>query len=306
MNSGGRLEKALAEREFAVTAEIGPPRNASGESVRAKARLLKGFVHAANVTDCQSAVVRLASLAAALHVQAEGVEAVWQMTCRDRNRIAMQSDLLGAASLGIKNVLCLTGDHQKFGNHPAAKNVFDLDSVQMVEMVRRMRDDGRFDCGDEIKGPLPRFLIGAVENATAEPTALRLLRLRKKVAAGAQFIQTQGVFDLARFEVFMREAADAGILENCRLLAGVIPLKSARAARFMNERVPGVRIPDEVVRRMEQSRDQEEEGIRIAVETVDALRRVPGVAGVHLMAVAWEEAVPRIVSEAGIKPLGDR
>jgi len=296
----GRLARTLSEGRFAVTAEVGPPKHGSAEQMRQKARLLRDWVDALNVTDCQSAVVRLSSWAGCLHVQEEGVEAVLQMTCRDRNRIALQSDLLGAASLGIRNVLCLTGDHPRFGNHPQAKGVFDLDSIQLLRVARGLTE-GRFANGEAMKGPAPALLLGAVENPTAGPPELRVLRLEKKTEAGARFIQTQGIFDLERFRRFMSLAAAKGITDRLRLLAGVIVLRSARAARFMQDNVPGINIPRTLVERMEKAHDPQEEGVAIAVETVRALREIPGVAGVHLMAIGWEEIIPRIVAEAGLR-----
>ncbi|MDI6906652.1 MAG: methylenetetrahydrofolate reductase [Thermoanaerobacterales bacterium] len=295
-----RLARTLSEARFAVTAEVGPPKHAAARDMREKARLLRGWVDAVNVTDCQSAVVRLSSLAGCLHVQDEGVEAVLQVTCRDKNRIAIQSDLLGAASLGIRNVLCLTGDHQRFGNHPQAKGVFDLDSVQLLGVAKGLTE-GRFANGETMKGPAPELLLGAVENPTAGPPELRALRLAKKVEAGVRFVQTQGVFDLERFKQFMALVNARGLTQRAALLAGVIVLKSGRAARFMRENVPGIYIPEGLVERMERAPDPREEGVAIAVETVRTLREIPGVAGVHLMAIGWEEIMPRIVSEAGLR-----
>ena len=296
------LERVLREGHFAVTGEIGPPKSADGDVVRKKAQILRGFVDAANITDCQTAIVRMSSIASGVLVQQEGVEAVIQMTCRDRNRIAIQADLLGAAALGMKNLLCLTGDHQKFGNHPEAKGVFDLDSIQLLDMVRRMRDERKFQCGEEIKGKTVEFFIGAAENPFADPFEFRVQRLAKKVAAGAQFIQTQIVYNLERFKKFMEMAHDMGLTEKVYILAGITPPKSFGMARYMKYFVPGLDVPDEILKRMKGAKDKREEGINIAVEIIEQVREIPGIAGVHIMAIEWEEAVPEIVKRAGLHP----
>jgi methylenetetrahydrofolate reductase (NADPH) len=313
--SGSNLEKLLRAGHFVVTAEIGPPQSADPEVIRRKARLLKGVVDAANITDNQTAIVRMSSIASAALALQEGVEPIVQMTCRDRNRLAMQSDLLGAYALGARNLLCLTGDHQSFGNHPTAKNVHDLDSIQFIRMVRDMRDEGRFQCGDEIRGVRPAFFIGAAENPFADPFDFRPYRLAKKIAAGVDFIQTQIILDIPRFREFMKRVVDMGLHEKVYILAGIGPLKSAGAARYMRDKVPGMRVRDEYVERMEAAvagipkEDKkgrreawEREGIRIAIEQIQELREIPGVAGVHIMAIEWEEAVRPIVEGAGLLP----
>jgi 5,10-methylenetetrahydrofolate reductase len=313
--SGSNLEKLLRAGHFVVTAEIGPPQSADPEVIRRKARLLKGVVDATNITDNQTAIVRMSSIASAVLAMQEGVEPIVQMTCRDRNRLAMQSDLLGAYALGARNLLCLTGDHQSFGNHPTAKNVYDLDSIQFIRMVRDMRDEGRFQCGDEIKGVRPRFFIGAAENPFGDPFDFRPYRLMKKVAAGVDFIQTQIILDIPRFREFMKRVVDMGLHEKVYILAGIGPLKSAGAARYMRDKVPGMRVRDEYVERMEaavagipkedkKARKEawEREGIRIAIEQIQELCEIPGVAGVHIMAIEWEEAVRPIVEGAGLLP----
>jgi len=313
--SGSNLEKLLRAGHFVVTAEIGPPQSADPEVIRCKARLLKGVVDATNITDNQTAIVRMSSIASAVLAMQEGMEPIVQMTCRDRNRLAMQSDLLGAYALGARNLLCLTGDHQSFGNHPTAKNVHDLDSIQFIRMVRDMRDEGRFQCGDEIKGVRPRFFIGAAENPFADPFDFRPYRLMKKIAAGVDFIQTQIILDIPRFREFMKRVVDMGLHEKVYILAGIGPLKSAGAARYMRDKVPGMRVRDEYVERMEaavagipkedkKARKEawEREGIRIAIEQIQELREIPGVAGVHIMAIEWEEAVRPIVEGAGLLP----
>ncbi|MBO8137529.1 MAG: methylenetetrahydrofolate reductase [Desulfotomaculum sp.] len=301
MKSGSNLEKVLSQGKFAVTAEIGPPKNASPEKLVQDAKILKGWVDAVNITDNQTAVVRLSSIAAGVHLAQNGVEPVVQMTCRDRNRIAMQSDLLGAYSLGIRNLLCLSGDHQKFGNHPQAKNVYDIDSIQLIDMVRGMRDDRKFLCGEEIKEHHPRYFIGAVANPFADPFEFRVLRLEKKINAGADFIQTQSIFDINRFEKFMEMVRRRGLHKKVYIIAGVTPLKSARAARFIQKRVAGMIVPDQLIERMEKAGDQKAEGIKIAVEQIQHIKTIEGVAGVHIMAINWESVVPQIVEMAGLR-----
>ncbi len=301
--SAGRLQQLLAAGRFVVTAEAGPPRGARPEVIRRKAALLRGKVDACNVTDNQTSVVRMCSLAACGILLGEGLEPVLQMTCRDRNRIALQSDILGAASLGIKNILCLSGDHQRFGDHPGAKNVFDLDSVQLVQVARRLRDEGLFAGGKPVDGK-PELFIGAVENPFADPFSIRVPRLAKKIAAGAQFIQTQCVFNLEKFAKWMEGVRARGLHERVAILAGVTPMKSLGAARYMAEKVAGMDVPTEIIKRIEgadKSR-RAEEGIALAAETVQRLQDIPGVRGVHLMAIEWEEAVPEILSRAGLLP----
>ncbi|HXP94723.1 MAG TPA: methylenetetrahydrofolate reductase [Candidatus Binatia bacterium] len=294
------LRAALTERRFAVTAEIGPPRGANAEAIRRAARALRGWVDAANVTDNQGAMVRMASWAGSLIAMQEGVEPVMQLVCRDRNRMALQSDLLGAGALGIPNVLLLTGDHPKFGDHPDARGVFDLDSVQLVWMARTMRDDGRLLSGLELKPP-PRWTIGAVENPFAPPLRYRAERLGKKVAAGADFVQTQYVFDLPRFGEWMQSVRELGLAERCAVLAGVGPIRSAKALDRMHQ-IPGIVIPDEVTNRLRGVPSDRflDESIAICAEIVRALREIPGVAGVHVMAFGLEEAVPEILERAGL------
>lgn len=313
--SGSNLERVLRAGHFAVTAELGPPQGADPEDVRRKARLLKGVVDAVNLTDNQTAIVRMSSIAAGLLALSEGLEPVVQMTCRDRNRLAMQSDLLGAYALGVRNVLCLTGDHQSFGNHPTAKNVHDLDSIQLVQMLRKLRDEECFQCGDKVKGVAPRFFIGAAANPFGDPFEFRPYRLAKKVAAGADFIQTQLIYDIPRFREFMKRVVDMGLHERVYILAGVGPLKSAAAARYMRDKVPGMIVRDEYVERMEAAvagipkEDKvarreawQQEGIRICIEQIQEIREIEGVAGVHIMAIEWEEAVKPIVEGAGLLP----
>lgn len=301
MRSGSNLERVLSDGKFAVTAELGPPKSADADVIRRKIEILKGKVDAANVTDCQTAVVRLSSIAAGAIMTQMGLEPVAQMTTRDRNRIAMQSDLLGAAALGIKNILCLTGDHQKFGNHPEAKGVFDLDSIQLIQMAKNMRDEKRFLNGEEMEVE-PRFFIGAAENPFADPFEFRAARLAKKVTAGVDFIQTQIVYNIEKFALWMDEVRKSGLHKKVYILAGVAPLKSLGMAKYMKNRVPGMDVPDTIIGRMEKAEDSKQEGIQICVDVINEVRKIEGVAGVHIMAVEWEEAVPAIVEKADLLP----
>jgi methylenetetrahydrofolate reductase (NADPH) len=303
MKSASNLERVLAAGHFAVTAECGPPRGADPASLLEKGKLLRGSVDACNVTDNQTAVVRLCSLAACSLLRGLGLDPVMQMVCRDRNRIAAQSDVLGAAALGIANLLCLSGDHQKQGNQPQARNVFDIDSVQLVHAVRTMRDEGTLIGGDKLEAP-PRIFVGAAENPFADPFVIRVPRLAKKVAAGADFIQTQCVFNLEKFAKWMEGVRQRGLHEKTAILAGITPLKSARMAQYMATRVAGMDVPEALVKRMQGApKDKAKaEGIAVAVETIRAVRAIPGVRGVHLMAIEWEDAVPEIVKQSGLLP----
>lgn len=301
VKSGSNLEKILTSGQFAVTGEAGPPKGASSEVMRKKGELLRAAADALNVTDNQTAVVRLSSLAGCLLLKEIGVESVLQVVVRDRNRLALQSDILGAAALGIRNVLCLSGDHQSLGNHPTAKGVYDLDSVNLVRLVRTMRDEHRFLNGEPISGEVPMF-IGAAANPFADPFELRVARLAKKVLAGADFIQTQAVFDVPRFFEWMKRVRDRGLDEQTHILAGVLPMKSVKMATHMRDHVAGVRLPDEFVRRMASAADPREEGLLICLETIEQLRSVRGVHGIHIMAVGWEDVVPRLVERAGLAP----
>jgi methylenetetrahydrofolate reductase (NADPH) len=280
MKSDSRLEKVLTAGKFAVTAELGPPQNANPEAVKKKAQHCLGNVEGANITDNQTAIVRMSSIAAAAIAISCGVEPVVQMVCRDRNRIAMQSDILGAAALGVNNLLCLSGDHQIFGNHPQAANVFDIDSVQLIAMVKRMRDDKQFISGDPIKEHEPRLFIGAVENPFADPFEFRVARLAKKINAGADFIQTQCVFDLDKFSRWMELIVKEGLHKKVYILAGLTPVRSHRALKYMKSEVAGMSIPDELITRMESAE----------------------VSGIHLMPIGWESITPVILERAGLLP----
>jgi len=295
------LEKVLTGGQFAVTGEAGPPKGASPDVMRKKGELLRAAADALNVTDNQTAVARLSSLAGCLLLQEVGVEPVLQMVVRDRNRLALQGDILGAAALGIRNVLCLSGDHQSLGNHPGARGVYDIDSINLVRLVRTMRDEHRFLNGEPMSGELPMF-IGAAGHPFADPFELQLARLAKKVLAGADFVQTQAVFDMPRFLEWMKRVTDRGLHEKTHILAGVLPMKSAKMAAHMRDNVPGVRMPDDLVRRMASAADQKEEGLAICLETIEQLRSARGVHGIHVMAVGWEEVVPGLVERAGLVP----
>jgi methylenetetrahydrofolate reductase (NADPH) len=303
MKTESVLEKILAAGHLAVTSECGPPRGAVPEKVREKAEKLRGYVDAINVTDNQTAMVRMSSFAACLIIRQMGLHPILQMVTRDRNRLAMQSDILGAYSHGINTMLCLSGDHPCFGDHPMAANVYDLDSIQFVQMVRAMRDNGKFQGGDEILNP-PKMFIGAAANPFADPFELRVARLAKKVKAGADFIQTQCIYDLPRFEKWMQGVRDRGLHEKIHILAGVTPFKSAGMAKYMKNKVPGMSVPDEMIKRMAgvPKDKQAEEGISLCVETIQRLKEVKGVAGFHIMAIEWEEKVPEIVKMAGLHP----
>jgi len=320
---GSNLEKMLRAGHFVVTGELGPPQSADPAVIREKAALLKGLVDAVNITDNQTAIVRMSSIGAGALVLQEGLEPVIQMTCRDRNRLAIQADLLGASALGLKNLLCLTGDHQIFGNHPTAKNVYDMDSLQMVHMVTEMRDKAIFQCGDEMKGQTAGFLVGAAAAPFADPVPFRPLRLAKKIKAGANFIQTQLVYDVKEFAIYMEKVRELGVHKEAYILAGVGPLKSPGMAKYMKNNVPGILVPDEVIDRMleagkewagkkaselapeekkARSKAWQTEGIQVCIDLIKDIKKIEGVAGVHIMAIEWEEAVKPIVEGAGLYP----
>ncbi len=301
MIAASNLEKVLKSGEFVVTGELGPPKSAEGEKVEHHAEMMREYVDAYNLTDNQTAIVRTSSIACGALLVNMGLDPIIQITCRDRNRIAIQGDVLGAVALGMKNILCLQGDHAKFGNEPQAKNVNDLDSMQLIRMLKNMRDEQVFSGGEKLEAPID-ILIGAVENPFADPFEYRAYRLAKKVDAGIDFLQTQAIFDMERFELWMEKVRELGIHKRVPILAGVIPMKSMGAARYMKNNVSGMLLPDELLDRMKASENKKEEGIKICVETIEHLKTVEGVAGVHIMAVAWEEIVPEIVTRAGLLP----
>jgi methylenetetrahydrofolate reductase (NADPH) len=304
MKTNSNLEKVLAAGHLAVTSECGPPRGSDAATIIEKAKYLEGVVDAVNVTDNQTAMVRMSSFAGSVLVKQQGLHPLLQMVTRDRNRLAMQADILGAYALGIDTMLCLSGDHTKFGDHPMAANVHDIDSIQFLQMVKAMRDEGVFQGGAEIKKGAPKMFIGAAANPFADPFELRVMRLAKKIAAGADFIQTQCIFNVEKFERWMEGVRKMGLHKKCYILAGVTPMKSVGAARFMKNRVPGMDVPAELVERMGsvEKEKQPEEGVNICIETIERLKKIEGVAGFHIMAIEWEEKVEEIVKRAGLYP----
>ena len=319
MKSGSNLERVIASGNPAVTAELGPPMSADPHEVIKKANLLKGYCDAANITDCQTAVVRISSIAAAVLAMREGLEPVMQMTCRDRNRIAIQADLLGAAALGIKNCLCIAGDHQSFSaagklkGHPGAKNVYDVDSIQLVGILKKMRDESLQEGGDKLE-VAPKLFIGAAFTPGGEPMDYRPYRLKKKVEAGADFIQTQGIYDVEMFKSQMEKVRNLGVHERTAILGGIIVPRTAMMLRYMDSSVAGVSVPKALIERMMKVKDaagddkkkakaaQEAEGIKIAVELIQQVLEIPGVKGVHIQAIEWETAMPEILRAAGLYP----
>ena len=302
MKSDGNLEKVFEKGHFAVTSELGPPKGNDVSVIQRKVDFLRGYVDAVNVTDNQTAIVRMSSIATCAFVIQMGMEPVMQMVTRDRNRIAMQSDIFGATALGIRNIVCLTGDHHTFGNQVNAKNVHDLDSVQLIDMVRMMRDEGTLLGGeDKIDGEIKLF-IGGAANPFADPFEFRALRTAKKAAAGVDFIQTQCIYDMERFREWMKMIRDLGVHEKVHIMAGVTPLKSAGMARYMAKNVAGITIPDALIDRMAKAAKGSEEGIRICVEQIQELREIEGVHGVHIMAIEWEQMISKITEMAGLLP----
>jgi methylenetetrahydrofolate reductase (NADPH) len=303
MKTNSQLEKILAAGHLAVTSEVGPPRGANVEKVKEKAEMMRGIVDGVNVTDNQTAVVRLSSWAACIILKQMGLNPVLQMVTRDKNRLAMQADLLGVWAHGVDTMLCLSGDHPRFGDHPTAANVYDLDSIQLIQTVRKMRDEGKFQGGDDIINP-PKMFIGAAANPFADPFELRVARLAKKVKAGVDFIQTQCIYNVEKFEKWMEGVRDRGLHEKVYIMAGITPMKSAGMAKYMKNKVPGMDVPDDVVQRMAgvPKEKQVEEGMKMCQETMERLKECKGVAGFHIMAIEWEQKVPEIVERAGLLP----
>jgi len=300
MISGSNLERLLREGHFVVCGEMSPPQGADRSPILKKCSYFKGITDAVNLTDNQTAIVRMSSVMSSVFALEGGIEPIMQMTCRDRNRLAQQSDILAAGAAGVKNILCLSGDYQSFGNFPDAKGVFDLDSIQLIHTVAGM-NAGKFLNGDEIKPP-PHMFIGGAANPFGEPFDLRIIRLGKKISAGAHFIQTQPVFDMPRFERWMSAVRDEGYDQQVFILAGVMPVRGAKALEYMRDSVPGMSIAEEYIRRMKAASDAKEEGVAICVETIKRLKEIPGVKGVHIMPVMWESITARIVEEAGLLP----
>jgi len=303
LKSGSNLEKVLMAGHFALTGECGPPKGANVEHLKEKFSHLKSVVDAVNVTDNQTAVVRMSSWAASALMIQNGVEPNFQMVCRDRNRLAMQSDILGAYAMGVRNMLCLSGDHQTFGNHPQAKNVYDIDSMQLISLVKKMRDEGKFLNDEDIDGP-PKMFIGAAANPFADPFEFRVHRMGMKIAAGADFIQTQCIYNMDKFRAFMKIAVDMGLHEKAYILAGITPMKSVGMAQYMAKSVPGMDVPESLIKRLRGAGKGKvaEEGIQFAIEQIQEFKEMKGIAGIHLMAIEWEHKVPEIAERAGLLP----
>jgi len=294
------LEESLSERRFAVTAEIGPPKGADPLKIRDKAILLEGCADAFNITDNQTAVVRMSSLAGSVILLQMEMEPIMQMTCRDRNRIGLQSDVLGAAALGVRNILCLTGDHQSFGNHPAAKGVFDVDSLQLLQIIKNMRDEGIFQSGDPLLAKRPCVFLGAAANPYADPFEIQVDHLRKKIDAGAEFVQTQSVYNIEKFTIWMDDVRSQGLDKKVHILAGITPLKSIKMAERMKFHVPGTDVPDLVYERIKNASDPAKEGYQIALQTIQELKNLKGIHGIHITALFWEEIIPSLIKESGL------
>ncbi len=294
------FEKVLITKGFAVTAEIGPPKGCDAERIKVKARILNNYANAFNITDNQTGVVRLSSLGGCVILLDMGFEPIMQMACRDRNRIALQSDVLGAYAVGVRNILFMTGDHQCLGNHPEARGVFDLDSVQLIKVVKDMRDQGVFQSGDEIKFGRPDVFIGGVANPFADLLSFRVDRLEKKIFAGVDFIQTQSVFNIERFNCWMDEVRSRGLDKKVFILAGITPLKSLKLCERMKFYVPGVDIPDIIYNRMKNTDDERKEGFNISLELIKDIKKIKGVSGIHITALFWEDIIPSLVTQAGL------
>ncbi len=300
MSEKSRLQRLLEQGQFTVTAEITPPMGGDGQLVLEKARTMRGYVDAVNITDNPSAVMRMSSIASATFAAQAGVEPIIQMTCRDRNRIAMQSDLLGAWAMGLRNLLCLSGDHQSFGNDPQAKNVYDLDSIQLLQTMNRLKQESRFLSGKETKAP-PKFFLGATASPFADPPELQMIRLQKKIAAGAQFIQTQTIYDVDRFAEWMKGVRKLGLHEQAHILVGVMVNKSVRSMEMTN-RVPGIDVPEKLLERMRQAEYAQAEGLKVALELIGQLKQVEGVSGVHVIAVGWQTVLPVLIGGVELLP----
>ncbi len=298
-SSRGRLERVLRAGEFAVTAELNPPDSADRDEVYERASVFEGWVDAINATDGSGANCHMSSVGICALLTRVGYAPVMQISCRDRNRIAIQGDVLGAAAMGVANMLCLSGDGVETGDQPGAKPVFDLDCMSLLETIRKMRDERVFLSGRPLSAP-PEVFLGAAANPFAPPYDYRPFRLAKKIAAGAQFVQTQYCFDIPMLESYMARVRDLGLHEKCFILVGVGPLVSARAAKWIRANVPGIHIPDAVIRRLEGAERQKREGRNLCVELIQQIREIPGVSGIHVMAYRQEELVADIVHESGV------
>jgi len=302
-DSPGRFERVLRAGHFAVTAEIAPPDSADPDEVFSRAAMFDGYVDAINATDGSGANCHMSSVSMCALLTRRGYSMIMQVSCRDRNRIAIQGDVLGASAMGVSNILCLTGDGVQSGDHPEAKPVFDMDCMTSLSMLRGMRDDGEFLSGRKITSP-PKVFLGAAANPFAPPFDYRPLRLAKKVSAGAQFVQTQYCFDIDRLKDYMAKVCDLGLHEKVYILPGVGPLASAKSAEWIRNNVAGVHIPDSVIKRLAGAEDQKQEGVNMCIEMVQQIRQIAGVSGVHLMAYKQEHRVAEIVEKTGV--LGDR
>ena len=305
MKTKSNLARIMDIGQFVVTAEISPPQDTNFETIRRNANLIKGYVDAFNIPDGQAAVVAMASWAACLVGMEEGLDAIVHMTCRDRNRIALQMDILAVSAFGVNNILCLSGDPISFGNHPRAKPVFDLDSIQLIRMVKTLRDERKFDNGELIVGTEPRLFIGAAINPFAQPLESEVNRLKDKVTAGADFVQTQPIYNIEGFKKWMELVREKGLHKEVKILAGITPVTSVAAARYMKTKVPNMDIPDRIIERLRKARNKEEaaeEGIKIAVEAINQLKQIEGVAGVHIMTLQREEIIPNICNAASLYP----
>jgi 5,10-methylenetetrahydrofolate reductase len=298
-SSRGRLERVLRRGEFAVTTELNPPDSADPEDVYNRARVFDGWVDGINAVDASGANCHMSSVGICALLTRMGYAPIMQIACRDKNRIAIQGDVLGGAAMGVANILCLTGDGVQAGDQPGAKPVFDLDSMSLLETVRIMRDNGKFLSGRKLSTP-PRVFIGAAINPFAPPYDFRPIHLGKKIAAGAQFVQSQYCFDVPMFKTFMQKARDLGFTEKVFILCGVGPLASAKTAKWMRSNVPGVHIPDDIIKRLEGAQDQKAEGKRLCIDIINEVKEIPGVSGVHVMAYRQEEYVAEIVAESGV------
>jgi 5,10-methylenetetrahydrofolate reductase len=305
MKTKSNLARVLEKGQFVVTAEISSPQNTDFETIRKNANLIKDYVDAFNVPDGQAAVVAMASWAVCLVGIEEGIDAIAHMTCRDRNRIALQMDILALSAYGVNNILCLSGDPIPFGNHPEAKPVFDLDSIQLIRLVKKLRDERKFDNGESLVGTEPKLFIGAAVNPFTQPLESAVVRLKDKVTAGADFVQTQPIYNIEEFKKWMELLRAEGLHEEVKILAGITPVTSLSAARYMKTKIPDVDIPEIVIERLKKARNKEEaaeDGLKIAVETIKQLKQIEGVAGVHIMTLQREELIPKICSAASLYP----